>query len=133
MEIVLPAPVQSVIGVRKVYLRRFATPYHVAYCGNCSWESYDYPTEAEAEDRGESHAFRCSARLNEIRALQVEVTPVEAQNLERGQHILTKHLTALFVENCDQFDDEIMVTYSLNGQEPQILMLPVGHVVKVVA
>lgn len=128
----LPSPVLSSIGTRKVTLRRFAHPYFEAFCNNCTWTSFTYAKEVEAEDRADSHADRCCARINAERAMMVGVVPTLVQDLEHGQRLLLRDLRAMDVENIQIFDDEVMVTYSISGLESQIMMLPVDHVVKVI-
>lgn len=134
----IPAPVAPNIFIEPVGLRKFPVPYHRALCRNCSWVSYDYPTQEEAGDRGESHAERCCQRINMELALQVEVIPVEAQNLERGAQVLLRDLRVMDIENIetmvnpDTMDTQVWVTYSINSLESEILVLPLGHIVKVV-
>lgn len=128
----IPTQVISSIGTRQVTLRRFRFPYFEAFCNNCIWVSFTYATEDEAADRAESHAERCCKRLNEMRALQVEVNPVEAQNLEHGDSILLRDLRTMTVDNVDTFGDEVIITYNIDGLEGELLWLPVGHIVKVV-
>lgn len=131
----LPSPVMSSIGLRQVGLRNFRTPYFEAYCNNCTWLSYMYATEDEAADRGTSHAERCCAYLNETIARQIEVVPTAAEDLAAGQHLLLRDLRTMEVINVHLFDDEVAVTYCINGDYngSDILMLPVGRMVKVVA
>lgn len=128
----LPAPVISSIGMRKVTLRRFLHPYYEAFCNNCTWVSYTYAKEDEAEDRAYSHADRCCARINEERALTVPHTPLPIQDVKRGDQLLLRDLRLMEIENIEPFDDEVMVTYSIDGYESQIMMLAIGHMVKVV-
>lgn len=129
----LPTPVLSSIGTRKVTLRRFQHPYFEAFCNNCTWVSFTYAKESEAEDRADSHADRCCARINAERAMMVEVVATLVQELPTGARLLLRDLRVMDVQNIDVFDDEVMITYSISGYESQILMLPVGHVVKVIA
>jgi hypothetical protein len=129
----LPTPVEPNIIVRPVTLRSFRNPNHQSVCNNCGWESYEYINKDEAEDAGYMHAERCCDRINMELAMQVEVTPVEAQNLQYGAIILLRDLRTMVVENVDLFDDDVAITYALEGaDESQLLTVPVGHIVKVV-
>lgn len=130
----LPTPVKSSIGLRQVSLRNFRSPYFEAFCNNCTWISYMYATEDEAADRGHAHAERCCQYLNETIALQIEAEPVKAEDLATGQHILLRDLTTMEVVNINIFDDEVAITYCTDGDynESDILVLPLGRVVKVV-
>lgn len=129
---VIPEPVTSSIGFRRLSPRPpFKGDEYQAFCNNCPWESFFYHTEDEAADRADSHAERCCARINMMRALTVEVVPFEAQNLLPGAMVLLKDLRVLHVDNVDVFDDQVMVTYEL-GADTEFMMLPLGHVVKVV-
>lgn len=127
----LPTPVLSSIGIRKVTLRRFIHPYFEAFCNNCSWVSFTYAREDEAEDRADSHADRCCARLNEELANRVDTTPTAIEVVPPGAMLLLRDLRVMEVENIETFDDEVMLTYSIGGYEAQILMLPLGRIVKV--
>lgn len=127
----LPSPIEPSITLRPVTLRFFPHPNHQALCGNCGWESYEYVQKDEAEQAGYLHAERCCDRLNVELAMQVEVIPVEAQDLEHGALILLRSLSTLLVQNVDVFDDDVMITYSLDGEESEVLTVAVGHVVKV--
>jgi len=128
----VPSPVAASIKVQKAPLRRFATPYYEVSCDNCLWSSFLYATPQEAEYAGDSHAERCCARINAELAQQVPVTSVAVQDLAHGQRVLLKDLRTMDIQNIEVFDDEVMVTYSIAGLESQILMLPLGHAVKVV-
>lgn len=127
----IPSPVLPSIELRPITLRKFATPYHQSRCRNCLWVSYDYPTKDDAENAGDLHADRCCNRINAELALQVPVTPVLAQDLARDSIILLKDLRTLEVENVEVFDDDVMLTYRLNGTT-DVMTLPLGHIVKVV-
>lgn len=130
----LPTPVEPDISLRPVSLRFFRHPNHESVCNNCGWVSYEYVNKDEAEEAGYQHAERCCDRLNMELALQVEVVAVFAQDLEYGAIILLRDLRTMVVENVDLFDDDVMITYSIEGaEEAQVLSVPVGHVVKVVS
>lgn len=131
----LPNRVLSSIGTRQVTLRNFRHPYYESFCNNCSWTSFTYATEDEATDRGESHAERCCQYLNETIAKSIDVVAVLAEGLQQGQHILLRDLRTMEVLNVNVFDDEVAVTYSIDGDYTvsDILMLPVGKIVKVLA
>lgn len=131
MPVTIPEPVTSSIGIRKVYLRKFRFPNYTAFCNNCPWESFEYITEDDAADRGETHAERCCERINMMRALTVEVVPFKAEDLLPGAVILLKDLRVLHVDNVAVLEDEVMVHYEL-GADSEFLVLPLGHIVKVV-
>lgn len=127
----LPTPVEPSITLEPVTLRFFPNPNHRSLCNNCDWVSYDYAQKDEAEQAGYLHAERCCERLNLELAQQVPVEPVEAQDLAHGALILLRDLRTMAVENVDLFDDDVVITYSIDGQESQVLNVPVGHSVKV--
>lgn len=131
----LPTPVLSSIGTRQVTLRYFRSPYYEAFCNNCAWISFTYAKEDEADSAGEAHAERCCAYLNETIARQIEVEEVAAPALAIGHHILLRDLRTMEVLNVNVFDDEVAVTYCINGgyNESDIIMLPVDKIVKVLA
>lgn len=129
----LPTPVEPHFTLEPVTLRFFPNPNHRAICHNCDWVSFEYAVKDEAEQAAYLHAERCCDRINMELALQVEVTPVAAETLEYGAVILLKDLRTMLVENVDLFDDDVVITYSIEGNESQVLNVPIGHIVKVVA
>lgn len=129
---VVPTQVSPQVGVRKLSLRNFRSGYFESYCHNCTWVSFMYPTEREAQDIAEFHADRCTRRINEERALEVQVTPIPAEQLQHGHQILLRDLRTMDVENINVVDDTVLITYNIGKLESQLMDLPVGHIVKVV-
>jgi hypothetical protein len=91
-----------------------------------------YPTEKEAQDIAEFHSDRCTRRINEERALEVEVVAIRAAELQRGQQVLLRDLRTMDIENINIVDDTVLITYNIGQLESQLMDLPVGHIVKVV-
>lgn len=130
---VVPPQVESNIGVRELSLRQFRSPYWESFCHNCTWVSFMYVTKQEAKDIADFHAERCTRRINEERALEVEVIAIPAEELQHGHHILLRDLRTMHVENINVVDDTVLITYNIDRLESQLMDLPVGHVVKVVS
>lgn len=130
---VVPPQVQPNTGVRELSLKRFRSPYWESFCHNCIWVSFMYPSKQEAISIAEFHSEHCTRRINEERALEVEVVPIQAGQLERGHLILLRDLRTMDVANINIVDDTVLITYSINGLEAQLMDLPVDHVVKVVS
>lgn len=129
----VPPPVVSAIDLRTVGIRRFqASPFHEAACLNCSWRSFVYATEDEAAERGEKHAVQCCARLNAELALQCPGVETLAENLQHGDYVLMRDLRTMWIENISLLGDEVIVTYDRGEPESEIMVIPVGHPVKVV-
>lgn len=129
---VVPAQVAPATGVRELPLRHFRSPYWEAVCHNCTWVSFMYPTKAEVQDAADFHSEGCTRRINEERALEVEVTPIPAEELQQGHQILLRDLRTMDVENINVMDDTVLITYNIGKLESQLMDLPVGHIVKVV-
>lgn len=129
---VVPPQVQPNTGVRELSLRHFRSPYWESFCHNCTWVSFMYVTKQEAQDIADHHSERCTRRINEERALEIEVTPIPAGQLERGHLILLRDLRTMDVANINIVDDTVLITYSINGLEAQLMDLPVDYIVKIV-
>lgn len=129
---VVPTQVVALISVRKLSLKNFRSPYFESACHNCTWVSFMYPTEKEAKDIAEFHSERCTRRINEERALEVEVVAIRADSLERGHQVLLRDLRTMDIENINIVDDVVLITYNIGNLESQLMDLPVDHIVKVV-
>lgn len=130
---VVPTQVSPLIGVRKLSLRNFRSGYFESFCHNCTWVSFMYPTEREAQDIAEFHSERCTRRINEERALEVEVIAIRADQLARGHQVLLRDLRTMDIENINIVDDTVLITYNIGQLESQLMDLPVCHIVKVVS
>lgn len=130
---VVPTQVSPNTGVRKLSLRNFRSGYFESFCHNCTWISFMYPTEREAQDIADFHSDRCTRRINEERALEVDVIAILAEELQHGHQILLRDLRTMDVENINVVNDTVLITYNIDRLESQLMDLPVGHVVKVVS
>lgn len=130
---VVPTQVSPNTGVRKLSLRNFRSGYFESFCHNCTWISFMYPTEREAQDIADFHSDRCTRRINEERAMEVDVIAILAEELQHGHQILLRDLRTMAVENINVVNDTVLITYNIDRLESQLMDLPVGHVVKVVS
>lgn len=130
---VVPAQVSPQTGVRRLSLKNFRSGYFESFCHNCTWVSFMYPTEREAQDIADYHSERCTRRINEERALEVEVVAIMAADLQRGHHILLRDLRTMDVENINIVDGTVLITYNIGQLESQLMDLPIDHIVKVVS